>query len=151
MSETAAAIQTLNSPLESMEELSEFIQLIKLEIKWTSVAVMYDEKPTSILFLLMTQASVNAVLRCVLPGSQSQEALETMMPDTGTDFMVAACQGTDFTAEDIHSLDLLDSHWQKATKEQLDISAAEQFFSDLHRGFRKKGRGASIMQFSHLD
>lgn len=143
-------LQTTFPPLESLAELTEFIQKITAQnITWNEIGILIDDGPESIILFLINEKELKVAFRITLATGEHLEGLKLISPDLNN-IEFRAIQGYQITLDDLISLDALQNLWSKSQGEsQLLIEEKlKELIKRLESPILQKGRGKDFSAYT---
>lgn len=143
MNSFALDLQTAFPPLESLDELTEFIQKIKDQhITWNKIGILIDDGPKSIILFLINDKELKVVFRIAVATGEYLEVLKHISPKLNN-IEFRSIQGYQITHCDLISFEALKHLWTLAQEqsELLTVKKLKALVKKLEKPILKKGRG----------
>ncbi|MBS7825019.1 SAVED domain-containing protein [Wohlfahrtiimonas chitiniclastica] len=150
MNSFALDLQTTFPPLESLAELTEFIQKItEQNITWNEIGILIDDGPESIILFLINEKELKVAFRITLATGEHLEGLKLISPDLNN-IEFRAIQGYQITLDDLISLDALQDLWSKSQGESqlLTEEKLKELIERLESPILQKGRGKDFSAYT---
>ena len=133
----------------SLEDARQHLKSLAETVGWTDVGVLFDDPPSAVLTLLFDSGRVVAVLRFCLSIDDSVAAIVAAIKacTRSHSAQIGCCQGRVLTPEEITDLADLTAIWSSAEKQKSvsDKEKLAQFFEDMERGTKERGRADGIL------
>lgn len=150
MNSFALNLQTAFPPLESLDELSEFIQKItEQDVTWDEIGILIDKGPESIILFLINNKELKVAFRITLATGEHLEGLKLISPKLNN-IECRAIQGYQIRLEDLISLDALQDLWSKSKGKSLPLTEEKltALIERLETPTLQKGRGKDFSAYT---
>ena len=136
--------QTLNSPLENLNQVKGFNDTARGYINWNFVGILSDQDNKNTIIILLNGSS-QAALRINLNASDSAKAIKLLSVGAKSVYY-RNWQGNQINAEVLCSLEEINEIWDRVSNQSTELQASEieKLFLRLEDERLEKGRGASF-------
>lgn len=133
-------LQSLEQPMQSIDEVRDHAKALTKLVEWTSVGVLYDNVngPSAVLVVLLDMShNVVAVCRFCLNPENSVLALQSYAKKSTT--IELCCSGKrSLGSDEVVDLPILTEIWNKTKPTQVPLAETQRFFEDLENDLKKR-------------
>ena len=144
--QNVAVVQTRETPMTALDVVRDHAAVVKALVSWDRVGVLMDEGPEAVVAVLLDGASVVSASRFCLSAEASVDALQAYGEGLSGPMELRCWQGRTMTPGQLGKLSDLTAMWRDSSVQRKSLVQDDwrEFFGEIERDSRKKGRGAGI-------
>ena len=138
--------QTHEPPMTELDSVKDHARALRALVSWDRVGVLKDERPSTVVTLLLNGDTVVSACRFCLSVEESVTALQAYNEGTVAPMELRCWQGRAITNEQVGNLAELTATWRASCGQRKQQAAADwrEFFKELERTARRSGRAPKI-------